>query len=113
MDTRDRDWLAMIVRYGEEVLAWARHNPDWASDRKDTAAIVHNLAQIGDIAERKVSRTVAMANPQVAWKGVGKMRHIIVHDYSATSFDITIIAASVKNDLPHLVAAVRDILDGD
>jgi uncharacterized protein with HEPN domain len=69
--------------------------------------IVHHLQIIGE-ASRELSDDFKHKNPQVPWKNIIGMRHVLVHDYLIVDLDVVWTAATVH--LPPLKAEVEKML---
>ena len=110
MDARDRTTLELMVQYAEEAIAWSQENPRWTESRKDSAAIAHNVSEIGELAQGRLSNATKAEYHDIPWKLIEKMRNVIRHDYSKPQFDIKILEATVRNDLKPLVQRIRTIL---
>jgi len=64
-------------------------------------AIIRNLEIVGDAA-KKVPDDIKSMYPQVEWKRMGGLRHILIHEYFGV--DAHIIWDIVKNKLTGIVA---------
>lgn len=60
-------------------------------------------------AVRAISPELLEREPEIPWVDVAGMRNHLAHRYFDTAH--AIVAATVENDLPPLVAAVRRLLD--
>src|SRR4051812_8477815 len=69
--------------------------------------IVHHLQIIGE-ASRALSDEFRTKNPQVPWKNIIGMRHILVHNYLTVDLDVVWTAATVH--LAPLKAQVENLL---
>lgn len=49
--------------------------------------------------------------PQLPWRPMITMRHVIVHNYSLINLDI--VVSTVRRDLPVLIGLLNDILGED
>jgi uncharacterized protein with HEPN domain len=70
--------------------------------------IYRHLTIIGE-ATRHLSAATKMGHPQVPWRQIEGMRHIMVHDYF--SVDWNIVYEVARRDLPELKVHIRAILD--
>ena len=52
----------------------------FAEDRKTVDAVVRNFTIIGE-ATKHIPEQVINENPQIAWREMGDMRNIVVHEY--------------------------------
>lgn len=70
-------------------------------------AILYNIAIIGE-ASKALSEEVRSQEPDVDWSPAAKMRDFVIHQYAST--DLSIVAATVDEDLPRLEEAVDRLL---
>src|SRR5258706_14114685 len=77
------------------------------SDELIQTWIVHHLQLVGEAA-RKLSEEIRSAHPEVPWKEIVGMRHILVHDYFRVDLDE--VWAAVEHDLPLLRVSVTAIM---
>ena len=66
--------------------------------------MLHHVQIVGE-AVRALSIPFREANPQVPWKQIIGMRHILVHDYFG--IDLEEVWAAVEHDLPDLKRKVK------
>ena len=89
-----------------QAIAWAREGGrEWIRDKKSVAAVAHMVAQVGELS-RRVSTETKAAHPDVPWAAISGMRNRIYHDYGA--LDVSVLAETVRKDLPGLAAARSD-----
>ena len=69
--------------------------------------VVHNLQVIGEAA-RAITETTKSQRPEVPWRKVVGMRHILVHGYFEIDSDVVWVV--VERDLARLTAAVEALL---
>lgn len=69
--------------------------------------VVHHLQIIGEAA-RALPDEFRQAHPEIPWKQIIGMRHILVHHYF--SIDATIVWSVVENDLPDLKVKLENTL---
>jgi len=69
-----RDAIEVVLRYTPGQRSDFDSNPPVQSH------IIRHIQIIGEAAWR-VSPAVKAANPQVPWKAIAAMRHVLVHDY--------------------------------
>jgi len=72
-------------------------------------AVRVRLIEIGE-AVKAIDRDLLAREPGISWVDVAAMRNHLAHRYFDTAHSI--VQATVKDDLPPLVAAVRRLLDG-
>lgn len=70
--------------------------------------VVRNLQIIGEAASR-ISKETQMLYPQIPWKKVFGMRHILVHGYF--EIDLEIVWSVIQNDLPDLEVQIKETLE--
>lgn len=56
-----------------------------------------------------VSTAFSTAHPQVLWRQITGMRHVIAHDYGA--IDHAIVYRTVTEDVPGLLATIESLLE--
>jgi uncharacterized protein with HEPN domain len=69
--------------------------------------ILRHLMIIGE-ASYKLSGDIKTRFPQIPWKQIEGMRHILVHDYFKVDLDI--VFNSARNDLPRMRSQVEMML---
>lgn len=78
------------------------------SDKILLHATVYNIQIIGE-AVNKLTKEFKLRYPNVPWKQIEKMRHILVHDYYRVNFDF--IWLVVREDLAPLRKELQAILE--
>jgi uncharacterized protein with HEPN domain len=73
------------------------------------AAVCRNLEIIGEAAG-KLGGEYHAAHPEVPWRQMISACNILIHNYDGV--DPEIVWGIVERDVPHLLVAVRDPLDG-
>jgi len=81
--------------------------PDLLKDWKLTAAFEREMQVLGEAVKRLPADLVARY-PQIPWREIAGTRDRISHGYDETDYNILWDAA--KNDVPALVATVRQML---
>ncbi len=108
MVERDREALEDMRRSARQAVAWARQQGrNWTSDAKTVAAVAHMVAQTGEAA-RRVSNVAKAKHAEVPWAAIAGMRNRIHRDYGG--LDATVLAETVKRDLPALARRLDEIL---
>lgn len=69
--------------------------------------VVHHLQIVGEAA-RALPDDFRQTHPEIPWKKIVGMRHILVHNYFGT--DTTIVWSVVEDDLPDLKTKLDAIL---
>jgi len=80
------------------------------ADENLRLALIHLIQIIGEAA-RHISPQGQQAHPEISWRSVTGMRHIIVHDYMGVDEDV--IWQVVTEDLPPLIAALESIVPSE
>jgi uncharacterized protein with HEPN domain len=70
-------------------------------------AVIRNFQVIGEAA-RLMPEEVQSAHPEIPWRDMQKMRHVLVHDYDKV--DHGKVWLTIQNDLPPLVQPLKDLL---
>jgi uncharacterized protein with HEPN domain len=70
--------------------------------------VVYHLQVIGEAANN-LSPGLVAAHPEIPWRKITGLRHVIVHRYFG--IDLAIVWRLVTEDLPALEASVRAILE--
>ena len=73
-------------------------------------AVTRNLEIIGEAA-RQIPEEIRRRHPEVPWRRVIGLRHIVVHEYFAV--DIEILWTIVQENLPELERHLRQMLEGE
>ena len=76
----------------------------FAADERTIDAVIRNFLVIGE-ATRHVPDDVRDSTPDIPWRLMEGMRHVLVHDYDAVKLDT--IWKTVTEDLPPLVEPLR------
>ena len=103
--------LRHMLEYGREALDLikGRQRADLESDRTLELALTRLLEVVGEAANR-VSEEARKKYPQIPWQQVVGLRHRLVHGYDAVDLDI--LWDIVEQDLPPLIAALEEIVEG-
>lgn len=103
--------VADILEAIDEVLGRSPKLDELLSDRNLEIWVLHHLRVVGE-AMTRLSDDLRRAHPEVPWRQVIGMRHVIVHGYDRVRLDI--VASVIEKDLPPLrkqVAAIRQELE--
>ena len=76
------------------------------NDQKTADAVLRNLQVLGEAANRVPDETRTAA-PDVEWTRIVRSRHVIVHDYFGTDYEI--VWRIVQVHLPPLQEALRSL----
>lgn len=110
MNERDDRCLREIVRLCADGSALAARGHDWyVSDELNTPGLAAEsiIIKIGENVAR-LSEEVQVANPQVPWSSIKRMRDRLAHHYEATDYDA--VWATISVDFPRVRAAVEPLL---
>jgi uncharacterized protein with HEPN domain len=88
-------------------LAAERDGSQLEKDRTASLAIVRLVEIVGEAAS-KVSADTRAGLPEVPWREMLDMRNRVIHAYM--DVDLDIVAATIRDDLPPLVDALRRAL---
>lgn len=103
-----RDSSARVIDY---VGSMSRE--EFFQDTKTVDAVMRNLAIIGEAA-KKIPAAVRRQYPEVAWKKMGGLRDIVVHDYFGIDEDIIwdVVSGRIPELKRHLDAIATDMPQG-
>src|SRR5258707_13724487 len=105
----DRERLFDILEAISRIERYARRGRDaFDADELIQNWIVHHLQIIGE-ASRELTDDFKNKNPQVPWKNIIGMRHILVHDYMNVDLDIAWTAAIAH--VPPLKVQIETLLN--
>jgi len=97
-----QDAIAQIRKYADRVREGIEQ------DELVQVWVLHHLRIIGEAA-RALSQDFKQQHPDVPWKDIVGMRHVLVHDYF--EIDVDVVAKVVEDDLPRLKQQVAGILE--
>ena len=80
---------------------------DLCQDKILFYAVVKNIEIVGEAANN-ITKELQMRHPEVQWKDVISMRHVLVHDYY--SIDARTAWQTAKENLPPLKEQIEKIL---
>jgi len=104
------DYLKDIVDHAALAIDFLKDVPDPAGlpdDQKTLLATVRALEVIGEAA-RNVPKRVRDQYSNIPWRGMTGMRDKVIHQYFGV--DAAVVWRTVKEDLPPLLEAVREVL---
>lgn len=110
MSDRDERSLREIVRWCDDGTRLAARGHEWyVSDDLNTPGLAAEsiIIKIGENVAR-LSDDTTLANPQVPWSSIKRMRDRLAHHYAATDYDA--VWATINVDLPRVRAAVASLL---
>lgn len=79
---------------------------EFLEDRKTHSAAIRELEIIGE-AVSNLSDRIKNSTPEVHWRDIKDLRNMLIHEYFGV--DLEIIWDIVKNDIPILHSAIRNI----
>lgn len=109
MSERDfRLYLADIIESGSAVQNYIQGYSfqDFSDDRKTYFAVIREFEIIGE-AVGKLPDAIKQQRPEVEWQDIKDFRNVLVHEYFGV--DLEIIWHVIKNDLPLLLEAVKEL----
>jgi uncharacterized protein with HEPN domain len=83
---------------------------DYDDDENLRLALTHLVQVIGEAA-RRVSQQTRTLHPEIPWREITGIRHIIVHDYMNVDEDV--LWEVVTSDLPPLIALLEQIVPSE
>lgn len=110
MRDRDERSLREIVRLCDSGARLADRGLEWyVSDDLNTPGLAAEsiIIKIGENVARLGDETI-VANPQVPWSSIKRMRDRLAHHYEATDYDA--VWATINVDLPRVRAAIASLL---
>lgn len=110
MNDRDERSLREIVRLCDDGARLAGRGHEWyVSDDLNTPGLAAEsiIIKIGENVARLSDETV-LANPQVSWSSIKRMRDRLAHRYEATDYDA--VWATINVELPRVRAAIASLL---
>ncbi|MBN1580347.1 MAG: DUF86 domain-containing protein [Anaerolineae bacterium] len=105
---QDRLYLIHIGECIERIERYVA--PGYAAFQKDTLiqdAVLRNLHTLTESTQR-ISDSLKMAHPKVAWREIAQFRNVVVHNYLGV--DLARVWDIVQHDLPELKYAITAML---
>jgi len=108
----DRLFLLDIVEAASSIVCHigGRDEREILDDRTARAAVLHELAVIGEAAAR-ISGETRSRHPEIAWAEIIGFRNVVIHEYFGLSWPIIWVTAT--EDVPDLRAKVQAVLDSE
>lgn len=109
MRDRTRSSLLDIVRFGGEVqdLVTSRGKDQFLSDRATQLVAEALIHRIGEAVAR-LDPDVVRSHPEVAWRHMKQMRHVVAHQDGF--IDYTLVWRALATNLPDDLAVIRGLL---
>ena len=106
----DKYRLRHMLAHAEEAVTMARgrSREDLDADRVLNLALVRLLEIVGEAAGR-VSASTRVQNSSIPWPEITGLRNRLIHGYDNVDFDI--LWDIIRDDLPALIAQLREILN--
>ena len=106
----DRELLRHVLEAIERIeKRTGRGRQAFESDDLIQTYAVHHIQILGE-ACRSVSAELKESHPEVPWKKIVGMRHILVHHYF--EIDTDVVWSVIEKELPTLKRALAQILSG-
>lgn len=109
MDRADKIRIQHMIDAADEALKFAENKTidDFRNNRMLVLSIVKDIEIIGEAAS-KISPPTKVRFNDIPWKDIVGMRNRLIHGYF--DVDIRVIKQTVDNDIPQLLAQLKDIL---
>lgn len=105
----DPQRLKDILLAMEKALKYGvQSRPPYLEDEMVQVWVQHHLQIIGEAANH-ISDGIRATHPEVPWRSMIAMRHILVHEYF--NIDYQEILRTLTHDLPRLRTQIQGILD--
>lgn len=107
-----REWTFRVRDILEAIAKIERYVSDadfeaFERDEQLMDAVIHNLTVIGEAANH-IPAEVSGSHPEIPWRQMVDLRNFSVHAY--WNLRPSVLWDTVRNDLPRLVQALRDLL---
>ena len=108
----DRLFLLDIIEAAEAVAVHiaGRGEDELLGDRTARAAVLHELAVIGEAAAR-LSTEIRDRHPEIPWKEIVGFRNVVIHQYFGLSWPIIWVTAT--EEVPDLRRKIAEVLDAE
>ena len=104
--------LQHMLDAAQKALEFAAgmNRSDLENDEVRQFALLRAVEVVGEAANQ-ITKEFKAQHPDIAWAEIVGMRHRLVHAYF--DIDLDLLWSVIRDDLPSLVAALRDILRSD
>lgn len=98
-----------ILEANERIQAYTKgvDRVQFSADQMLIDAVIRNFQVIGEAA-RLVPEDVQSAHPEIPWRDMQKMRHVLVRDYDQV--DTEKVWLTIHEDLPPLIEPLKRLL---
>lgn len=105
----DRTRLRHMLDAAREASGFARDNSraELEVNRLLAFGLVKLIEIVGEAAS-KITREFQAAHPDIPWRKIVGMRHVLVHDYD--QIDLDVVWEVVTTDLPALVETLQPLV---
>ena len=113
MSDRDvRLYCADILDSGAAILEFVKDLAfeEFCNDRKTYSAVIREFEIIGE-AVGKLPEELKGSRPNVEWQDIKDFRNLLSHEYFGV--DLEIVWKIIEDDVPVLLAAIREIMAAD
>jgi uncharacterized protein with HEPN domain len=80
----------------------------FTKDVKTQSSVLHQITIVGEAA-RRLSTAFRQQNSHIPWQLIIGMRSKLIHEYN--SIDLIEVWATVKTDIPSLIAQIESLLE--
>jgi len=106
-----RDISLFVVDIKESIEAIFKYVEDenlesFIKDRKTYSAVIREFEIIGEATKHLPQELVDKYN-HIGWRDIKDFRNLLIHEYFGVDFEI--VWNTIKNDLPILYEAIKDI----
>ena len=109
---RDRDRLYLLhMRDAGKIaieIAKSQQRSRLDTDLLFQLGLVKAVELMGEAAYH-LSDEIKVENPQIAWRSIINMRHVLVHHY--WDFDADVVWDAVQNEIPSLIPQLQLLID--
>ena len=99
------DAIEKILRYTSGMTI-----DQFRADERTIDAVIRNFLIVGE-ACRHVPSSARETHPEIPWRLMEGMRHVLVHDYNTVKLDV--IWDTIGTDLPPLLPLLRKMLENN
>lgn len=83
---------------------------EFKNDRKTCSAVIREFEVIGE-AVGKMADVLNRLRPDVEWQDIKDFRNLLIHEYFG--IDMEIVWQIIKEDLPTLMDAIKEVLSSE